>query len=365
VANEAQPALVHDYLIVMRGAERTFAEIAACWPGAPIYTLLYDPALGPNFAGRTITTSFLQRLSVRQDGFRRLLPLLPVAAGRLTVEGHDLVVSSSSAFAHGVHIPPGAVHVCYCHSPFRYAWHERDRALEEAPRPLRSALAVSLGAIRRWDRAAAGRVTHYIANSELTRKRIADFYGYDATVVHPPVEVERFRPGVAEDFFVVVGELVRHKRVELALTAAQRAGAQVKVVGAGPELERLRARFAATAEFLGRVSDSELAALLPRARALLMPNVEEFGIAAVEAQAAGRPVVAADAGGARETVITGETGVLVPPGDMDAMAEAIRYTNFDSFSAGRLAANAARFSPARFREELLAVVARARASASR
>ncbi|MGA6949183.1 MAG: glycosyltransferase [Solirubrobacterales bacterium] len=355
--------LVHDYLLVKRGAERTFCEIAACWPGAPVYTLLYDrDAFGTDLAGRSVTVSGLRRLRVGQAGFRRLLPLFPSAVERLPVARHDLVVSSSSAFAHGVHPGPAAVHVCYCHSPFRYAWFERDRALDEAPKAMRGALALTLAAVRRWDRRASERVTHYVANSELTRRRINDAYGRDATVVHPPVGVERFTIREPEDFFVVVAELVRHKRVDIALAAAERAGQHVKVLGAGPELEELRERFAGTAEFLGRASDAEVADLLPRALALLVPNVEEFGVAAVEAQAAGRPVLAADAGGPQETVLPGETGVLVPPGDVDAMAEVLRYTDFSRFEPERIAGHAARFSRDRFRSELQAAVERAYAS---
>jgi glycosyltransferase involved in cell wall biosynthesis len=355
--------LVHDYLLVKRGAERTFCEMATCWPGAPIYTLLYDrDVFGAEFAGRSVTISGLGRLPVSQAGFRRLLPLFPLAVDRLPVARHDLVVSSSSAFAHGVRPGPAAVHVCYCHSPFRYAWFEHDRALEEAPRPLRGALGLTLAAIRRWDLRASERVTHYIANSELTRRRISDAYGRDAAVIHPPVGVERFTTREPEDFFVLVTELVRHKRVEIALAAAERAGKRVKVLGSGPELGQLRERFAGTAEFLGRASDADLTEILPRALALLVPNIEEFGIAAVEAQAAGRPVLAADAGGAQETVLPGETGVLVPPGDVDAMAEALRYTDFNRFDPVRIAENAARFSAERFRSELQAAVERAYAS---
>jgi glycosyltransferase involved in cell wall biosynthesis len=355
--------LVHDYLLVRRGAERAFGAMASCWPEAPVYTLLCDPdSLPDELRGRRITVSALGRLPARQQSFRKLLPLFPPAVARLPVSEHDLVVSSSSAFAHGVRPGPGAVHVCYCHSPFRYAWHERRRALEEVPRALRPPLAATLEAIRRWDLRVSARVSRYIANSEVTRRRIADFYGRDATVIHPPVDVHRYAPGEPEDFFVVVTELVPHKRVDQALEAAERAGARVKVVGGGPELERLRARYGSFAEFLGRVGDSELEDLLPRAQALLLPTVEEFGIAAVEVQAAGRPVVAVDAGGAQETVVPGETGVLVEPESVDAMAEAIRYTDFRAFSPDRIVENAGRFDVARFRERLSSEVSRAYAA---
>lgn len=353
------PALVHDYLLVMRGAERTFEAIAGCFPTGEISTLFHDPAgTQHRFAGRTVRTSQLQRWGSGQGRFRRLLPLLPRAAEHLPVQHHELVVSSSSAFAHGVRTGSDAIHVCYCHSPFRYAWHERARALEEVTPVLRPALGHTLAGIRRWDVAASHRVTHYIANSEICRRRIQDFWGREASVVHPPVETGRFAIGAPEDFFLVVGELVRHKRIDLALEATWRAGHHVKVVGTGPELQRLSACYGETAEFLGRISDAALADLYPRALAQIVPNVEEFGIAAVEAQAAGRPVVGADAGGARETVVAGETGVLVPPGDVDALAEALRYTDFARFSPARIKRHADRFSTQVFQRRLLAEIAR-------
>jgi glycosyltransferase involved in cell wall biosynthesis len=355
------PALVHDYLLVLRGAERTFAAMADVWPTAPVYTLLFDPeTMGRRFAGHPVTTSPLQRLPVRQGSFRALLPLYPSAVQRLPVAGHDVVLSSSSAFAHGVRPGRDAVHVCYCHSPFRYVWHERERAVAEAPRPLRPALGAVLRRTRRWDRRAAARVTQYIANSRITQERIGDFYGRDAEIVHPPVEVDRFAPAPEpEDYFLFVGEVTRHKRVEVALEAADRARVRMKVVGTGPDLERLRHRYGDRAEFLGRVDDHRLAELYGRASALIVPNVEEFGIAAVEAQAAGRPVVAVDRGGARETVVDGRTGVLVPEDDPDAMAEALRETDFHRFDVEAVVGQARRFSVPVFQERIRTIVAAA------
>jgi glycosyltransferase involved in cell wall biosynthesis len=346
-------ALVHDYLLVMRGAERTFAAIADCWPDAPIYTLLYEEeGTEGRFAGREIHTSHLQRLGVGQRGFRALLPLFPYAARGMALAGHSLVVSSSSAFAHGVRAP-GARHVCYCHSPFRYAWFEQERALAELSPPARPLLRAVLANTRRADLRASQNVSAYIANSEITRERIRSYWGRSAGVVHPPVEVERFGPATgAEEHFLVVGELVRHKRVEVALEAARLAGVPIRVVGEGPDRERLEAQFAGGAEFLGRVCDDELAELYARARALVMPNVEEFGISAVEAQAAGRPVVAVAAGGALETIVPGETGVLVRESSAAGLAAALRDTDFDRFEPQRIAAHAQRFSTAAFQRRL-------------
>ena len=350
--------LAHDYLLVMRGAERTFAAIADMAPSAPIYTLLHDrEGTSGRFDSHRIVTSPLQSLGVRQKRFRALLPLFPYAAGRLSATEHDVVVSSSSAFAHGIRTAPDAVHVCYCHTPFRYAWFERERALAEVPRPVRPALDLTLRGIRRRDLRIARKVTRYVANSRFCQERIRRFWNRDAPVIHPPVEVDRFVPGEPEDFFLIVSEVVRHKRLPLALEAARRAGKRVVVVGEGPELPKLQERYAGIHEFLGRVSDADLERLYPRTLALLVPGIEEFGIAAVEAQAAGRPVVGVDAGGLRETVIPGETGQLVPEDDVDAMTEALAYTEFARFDAQRLRRNAERFSREAFQHRLAAEVA--------
>jgi glycosyltransferase involved in cell wall biosynthesis len=353
--------LVHDYLLVLRGAERTFAAMADCFPRAPIHTTLYS-ARGTQgrFAGHPVHTSNLQHLGIRQRGFRALLPFFPTAVERLAVQDHDVVISSSSAFAHGVRPRQGAAHVCFCHSPFRYVWHERELALTEAPPTLRPMLTRTLDRIRAWDVEAAGRVTVYLAGSELVRRRIGDYYGRESAVLHPPVETRRFTPAEPEDFFLTVGEVVRHKRVDVAIEAARRAGRRIKVVGTGPELPRLRARHGDHVEFLGRLSDEELADLMPRAQALVVANVEEFGIAAVEAQAAGRPVLAVDAGGVRETVIDGVTGVRVPTGTVDEFAQAMRDVPFGAFDRDAIVRNAARFDVTRFRARLIDVVAAAR-----
>ncbi len=354
------PALVHDYLLVMRGAERTFASMAGIWPQAAIYTLLYDrEATWRRFAGRRLITSRLQRLGSSQQNFRRLLPLFPKAAEHLPIGDHRVVISSSSAFAHGVRPAAGAVHVCYCHSPFRYVWHERALGMQELPRALHHAGRLLFDRVRRWDIEASGRVTHYVANSLSTQRRIHDYYGRESVVVHPPVDLHRFTRAEPESWFLAVSELVRHKRIHVALEAARRAGRRLKVVGTGPDLAWLRREYGAHADFLGRVSDEELAQLYPRARALVMANVEEFGIAAVEAQAAGRPVLAADAGGARETVIEGETGHRFPVNDVDALAAAMADPAVDRFDPDRAVANAQRFSAARFATRLRAEVHRA------
>jgi glycosyltransferase involved in cell wall biosynthesis len=352
-------ALVHDYLLVMRGAERSFEAIADCYPGATIATLLYDPVgTDGRFSHREVRTSFLQPFAADQERFRRFLPLLPLAAERLPVANARLVISSSSAFAHGVRPAPDAVHISYCYSPFRYVWHERRRTEARLPAPIRPLGRAALGGLRRWDLLASRRVTAYIAISEVTRQRIGDFYGREATVVHPPVEVDRFnRQPEPQDYFLVVGEVTAHKNVEVALAAAERANVRIKVVGGGPDLARLRRRFT-RATFVGRVDDRRLIELYAGCRALVVPAVEEFGITMVEAQAAGRPVAAAAKGGALEIVEDGQTGVLFPDGDVDALAEALREIDWEGFEASRLRASAERFSSRRFQLRFSSEVAR-------
>jgi glycosyltransferase involved in cell wall biosynthesis len=352
----ARIALAHDYLLVLRGAERTFAAMADVWPEAPIFTLLYDEeGTGGRFAGRSVTTSPLQRLGIRQHGFRALLPLLGPATRRLALGDVDCVLSSSTAFAHGVRKPPGARHVCYCNSPFRYAWHERAVALSEVPAPLRPVLSVLLRRHRAYDRRAVADVDQFIANGRIGRERIRRFWGRDSVVVHPPVEVERFAIGEPGDHVLFVGELVRHKRPDVAIEAALAAGRDIRVVGSGPELHRLRARYDGRAQFLGRVDDDALAQLYAGAAALVVPNVEEFGIAAVEAQAAGRPVVGIGAGGLLETVVPGRTGLLVEPNDPGALTRALRE-DLTSFDAQDIRAHAQRFSREAFQGRIREIV---------
>jgi glycosyltransferase involved in cell wall biosynthesis len=355
-AGDRRVSLAHDYLLVMRGAERTFAAIADLFAHAPIFTLLYDAAgTQGRFSEHVITTSALQRLHVTQRGFRRLLPLYPGAVQRLKLPACDLVLSSSSAFAHGVQVPAEAVHVCYCHSPFRYVWHEKERALREVPAPLRPLLRLELQRIRSWDVSSSRRVDVYIANSQLTRERIRRFYGRDATVIHPPVETHRFVPGEPAEWLLVVSELVRHKRVDVALEAARRARVPIRVVGFGPDQQALSSAYP-EAEFRGRVGDDELADLYARARAVLVPSVEEFGIVAVEAQAAGRPVIAAGAGGALETVLDGRTGLLVTPGDAGAFARAIKEVGTIGFRPEEALAQARGFAVDAFQARISALV---------
>jgi glycosyltransferase involved in cell wall biosynthesis len=349
-------ALVHDFLLDLRGAERVFLELCAIWPQADVYTAVYNERGTQGwFAGRQVRTSFLQHLRPTSSTFRALLPFYPRAIESLDLSGYDLVISSSSAWAHGVICDPRTVHVCYCHNPFRYAWTEAESTVQRYPAPLRPGLRVVLERWRHWDRAAAQRVDRYLANSTLTAERIAAFYGREATVVYPPVRTERFTPSPVGDHYAIVSELIAHKRIDVAIEAFNRIGRRLVVIGDGPQARRLQRLAGPTIEFVGRISDAAVADVLSSARALVVTSHEEFGIAAVETLAAGRPVIARRAGGPLETIEDGVTGCFWA-GGADQLSEAVLGFDDAAVDPQRCRASATPFNALRFREDLLAQV---------
>jgi glycosyltransferase involved in cell wall biosynthesis len=342
----------------VRGAERVFLALADLYPDATVFTGVYDEeGTEGRFADRTVIPTVLQRLRPTARTFRTLLPLYPRAMQALDLSGYDLVISSSSAWAHGVRPDPGAVHVCYCHNPFRYAWDERDATLAARNPVTRVALAEVFRRWRHWDRRVAQRVTRYVANSRTTHERIARCLGRDSTVIYPPVEVDRFRPGPVGDHYMVLSELMAHKRLAVAVEAFNRLRLPLVVVGDGPDARRLQALAGPTIHFEGRVPDRRVEELLSSARALVVPSTEEFGIAAVEAQAAGRPVIALREGGLRETVVDGLTGTFFDVPEPDALAEAVQRFDALAVDPELCVAQAQSFSPARFADEMRRVVA--------
>jgi glycosyltransferase involved in cell wall biosynthesis len=351
-------ALIHDFLLDVRGAERVFAALCDLFPDADLFTAIYDEQGTDGwFAGRNITTSFLQRLRPTAKTFRPLLPLYPYAMEALDLSGYDVVVSSSSAWAHGVLVDPEAVHVSYCHNPFRYAWNAREATLSGRNPVTRAALSVILSRWRQWDTMAAQRVDRYVANSETTRLRINRYFNRDATVLHPPVDTARFTPrDDVGDAYVVLSELMPHKRIDLAVEAFTRLGRPLVVVGNGPDARRLRRLAGPNITFTGRVTDEEAAGVLERSRALIVTATEEFGIAAVEAQAAGRPVIAFREGGVRETVLDGITGTFFEEPTVDALVAAVQSFDTLAIDPDECARGAERFDIAHFRHGMRRVV---------
>ncbi len=321
-------ALVHDWLTGMRGGEKVLAEIAALFPGAPIHTLFHFPGtVSAELEAHPIHTSFLANAPGARRHYRRYLPLFPAAIEDFDLSGYELVVSTSHCVAKGAIPGPRALHVCYCHSPMRYAWDQEHAYFPHRQGPVARLRGLVLTRLRTWDVASAARVDAFVANSRFVAARIERYYRRQATVIHPPVDTGFFTPGEGvgdgTEYALVVSALAPYKRVELALAACERLGMPLRVVGDGPELERLRPLAGPRTRFLGRVDGGELLALYRDAACLLQPGVEDFGISTVEALACGVPVVALGEGGVLDVVEDGVHGVLYPTaGDPGALAAA-------------------------------------------
>lgn len=359
-------ALVHDFLLDVRGAERVFMELCHMWPSAPIYTAVYDEEGTEGwFAGRTVHGSFLQRLRPSARTFRALLPLYPAAIESFDLSEYDLVVSSSSAWAHAVLCDERSVHVSYCHNPFRYVWNDRDQTLARLRNPVaRMFLRGASRRWRQWDWMAAQRTDRYVANSCTTQARIRAYFGREASIVYPPVDTARFAPGPVGDHYVVVSELMPHKQIDLAVAAFNALRLPLIVVGDGPQARRLRRSAGPTIRFTGRLPDAVVAEILQGARALVVTAVEEFGIAAVESQAAGRPVIARFGGGALETIVEGVTGCWWSGGP-DDLARAVLEFDDAAVDPRACVSNALRFDTASFRDGMREQVQAASAAAVR
>lgn len=358
-ADRGDHAVVHDYLNQRGGAERVALELARIWPDAPIYTSLYrrDHTF-PEFAEREVRTTYLDRLPI-SHGFRNLFPLYPSAFRALGRLDEDVVVSSSSAWAHGVRTSPRSTHVVYCHTPARWlyghAYLGASSAKQRLARPL-------LGAMRRWDRRAARRADLYVANSHHVQARIRSVYGLEAEVVHPPVDVDRFTPRPRGERLLVVSRLLPYKRIDLAIQAANRAGMPLDVIGSGPAYWELKALAGPSVRFDRRLEDGEITSLMESCRALVLPGTEDFGITPVEALAAGKPVVAFGTGGALETLEDGFSAAFFHEPSPDALLDALRRVDSLDADPAALAASARRFGPEAFRSGIRAAVERATAA---
>lgn len=352
-------ALVHDWLNQQGGAENVLVEMHRMFPAAPVYTSFYEPALvDPAFRRLDIRHTWLQRLPLWRTNHQALLPLYPLAFGGLRIPSSELVLSNSSAFCKGVRIAPGSVHVCYCLTPTRFLWMpDTYLASERAPVWSRLLLPPVLAWARRWDRRAAQRVTQFLAISRAVADRIQRFYGRSARIVYPPVDVDRFKPTTdVDDAFLIVSRLIPYKRIDLAVRACTELGLPLRIVGTGRAEADLRALAGPTVRFLGRLPDRDVSVEMARCRAFLFPGDEDFGITPVEAQAAGRPVVAYGSGGALDTVIDGTTGILFREQTVGSLGAALRRVDSMNFETDILVANARRFSRENFRRSLLEAV---------
>jgi glycosyltransferase involved in cell wall biosynthesis len=349
---------VHDYLNQYGGAERLLEAMVELAPDAPVYTSIYDAERLPG-AYRTwdIRAHWIDKLPWAGRRHQWLLPAYPLAFERLRLPACDLVMSSSSAFAKMVKPPPGALHVCYTHAPMRFAWDfPRYAEREQLPDLGRRLLPPYLAWLRRRDRATARRVHRFIANSTEVRDRIRAYWRRDATVIFPPVDVERFRPVPADqvgEYFLVVARHVPYKRIDLAVDAFSILNLPLWVAGDGRDRAALEDRAGPSVRFLGHIDDEELVEVIARARAVIFMSEDDFGITQVEAQAAGRPVIAYGAGGALDTVLPDITGVLVQEQSVESLLIALHRFRELRFDPGRLVRHARQFSKARFQTELV------------
>ena len=362
MAKTTRVALAHHWLVGMRGGEKVLEQFCLLFPGAPIYTLVSKRSnLSELIRAHPIHESFLQRLPQGPRRYKSLMPLFPLAVASLRAET-DFLFSTDASVIKGISLPANVPHVCYCHSPPRYLWEMQDTYLRQTGglgTLGRLAFRAVTPYVRAFDRKAARRVTHFIANSRFVQQRIQTAYGRDSSVIYPPVDVQAFEPGrEAEDYYLIITELVAYKRVDLAIDAFNRLGKRLVILGDGPESAALRARAKPNIEFLGRQPFAALKDRLERCRAFIYPQIEDFGITAVEAQAAGRPVLALRQGGALETVIDGETGLFFDEQTAESLAACVEAFDQRKLPAAACRANAERFRPEGFRDAVRALLAR-------
>lgn len=352
-------AIVHDYLNQAGGAERVVAALHRMFPDAPIFTTLFDPAaVGDPLAAADVRVSWMDRLPAWRRHFRAYLPLYPFAIRSFDLSGYDVVISSSSAWAKGVRVPESALHLCYCHTPMRWAW-SFDRYIERSDLGLVSRLAARPVArlLKSWDIRTARHVDRFIANSSVVAERIRASWGRHSDVVPPPVDVHRFRPDqVPGDFALVVSRLISYKRIDLAVRACTALGVPLVVVGDGPDRPALQALAGPEVRFVGRLPDEETAALFEQCRLFILPGEEDFGITPLEANAAGRPTVAYRRGGVRDTIIDGITGVLFDDETPESLGAALTVAMHREWDAAALRAHAESFSEPIFASRIRAVL---------
>jgi glycosyltransferase involved in cell wall biosynthesis len=355
-------ALVHDWLTGMRGGEKVLEVLCEIYPAASLFTLVHVPrSVSATIERLQPQTSALQWLPGIRRYYRHCLPLFPIAVEQFDLDGYDLVISTSHCAAKAVVKTGRALHLCYCFTPMRYAWDQfdayfgPDRVGPVAGWLLRPVLA----GLARWDAATAGRVDRFVAISQHVAGRIRRYYNRDAVVVYPPVDTAFYHPdGTAPDSsMLIVSALVPYKRIDLAVEASRQAHVRLRVVGEGPERERLERMAGPNVEFLGALSDEEIRALYRRAAAVVLPGEEDFGIVPLEAQACGRPVVALARGGALETVVNGVTGILVADSSAAALADGMDRARRTVFDTEVIRRHALRFAKAEFASAIQGCVA--------
>jgi glycosyltransferase involved in cell wall biosynthesis len=351
-------AIIHDYLNQYGGAERVLEALHTLYPAAPVYTSIYDPSTMPDtYRTWDIRTSWMQRLPGWRRHFQKYFLLYPSAFESFDLGDYDLIISSSSAYAKGVIPAAHAYHICYCHTPMRFAWRTDDYIRREGiGRLQRSMLPIALSYVRLWDVATTPRVDQFIANSRAVAARIKRYYGRTATIIPPPVELSPYRPWAQGDFYVAGGRLIPYKRLDLVVRAFTALGLPLKIFGDGRDRNRLQLLAGSNIEFLGQISEEQRHELFASCRAFIFPGEEDFGITPLEAMSAGRPVIAYAAAGALETVVEGVTGRFFSEQSAAAIAVAVAAAQHDHYDPAIIRRHAERFSREVFLERMREVI---------
>jgi glycosyltransferase involved in cell wall biosynthesis len=349
-------ALVHDHLIQEGGAEKVLEVFEQIWPQAPIYTLLYnEKKIGEVFKNKEIKTSFLQNWPGALNHYQWFLPFMPTATESYDLMDYDVILSSCSAMAKGVITRSNTLHFCYCHTPTRYLWSDTHRYIEELKynRLIKKIIPLILTKLRAWDQLAALRVDYFIANSKNVSDRIKKYYRRKSVIIHPPVATHQFKISQKVDrYFLTGGRLVAYKKFDLTIKAFNRLGIPLKIFGAGPEEKKLKSLAKSNIEFLGKVVSNDLAKIYSQAIAFIHPQIEDFGITAVESMAAGRPVIAYAAGGACETVVEKKTGQFFDEQTWEALADTVVRFKPENYNPSLIKSYAEQFSVDRFKNEI-------------
>lgn len=328
-------ALVHDYLVQHGGAERVLECFCELFPHAPIYTLIYDKeAMGGTFADRHITTSSLQKMPFAQKKHRIFPLFMPAAIEEFDFSQFDIVLSDSSSFAKGVITRPETLHISYVHTPMRYAWDDCQKYTSDFgfPKIIEKIVPFIVNGVRLWDRISSDRVDHYIANSQFVARRIKKYYNKNSTVINPPVNTKNFYLATGQHdhaYYLMVGRLIAYKRHDIAIEAFNKLGLPLKIIGRGPEIKSLKKMAKDNVEFLERVDDKALAAYYAHAKAFIFPQEEDFGIVAIEAMAAGRPIIAYRGGDIVEHLIERKTGIFFEEQNAASLQTAV--ADFDRY----------------------------------
>lgn len=351
-------AIVHDYLSQFGGAERVVCEMAEIFRDAPIYTSLYFPeSTWPELKRHRIVTTWLQSLPGGERHFKALLPLYPLVFNRMFLSGYDVVISSSSSFAKGVSVAPGAVHICYCYTPTRFLWSFEDYTNRREMTLERNALLPFIGWLRRWDLCAARGPDYFLAISSAVKGRIERIYGRESRVIHPPVNVHRFQVcHHSEDFYLIVSRLLSYKRIDLAVETFNRLGLPLVIIGDGPDRDYLERLARPNITFTGYLADTEVMEYFHRCRGFIFPGEEDFGIAPLEANACGKPVIAYKAGGALDTLLEGKNGLFFTEQTPEALAATVIRSREIAWDPETIRQQAEAFCPETFRQKMLEFV---------